>query len=203
MDPDEKRFRERELRVERWKLLISILTSVMVAGLTWIVNNAVQERGAYLSRQNQILLEKQKIYAEMAVKLNAIYVYIKNIGDFREYQPADILKMKRAVDRQFCSYRPYWSAPTEGHYEAFMKSAFSTYQSAGKDARIRARLDVKKMEFQDRWKSEWDGSFTNDEAQDIGVEYYNLVSAILEDTVSADVRKVSRTTWPGGCPKAQ
>ncbi len=107
MDSDEKRFKERELHIERWKVFLSILTPLALLLLTWVVNNAIQERGAALDREKQILSEKQKIYAEMGRRLNIIFVYVIDVGDFRAYKPPQIVDFKREVDRQFFSYRPY------------------------------------------------------------------------------------------------
>jgi type III secretory pathway component EscU len=57
--------KQREHKLEVWKVLLSILTPLVLVALTFVVNNAIQERGALLKREEQILAEKQKIYAEL------------------------------------------------------------------------------------------------------------------------------------------
>jgi hypothetical protein len=57
-------------------VLLSILTPLVLVVLTFVVNDAIQQRGAALKREEQILAEKQKIYAEMGKMLNVIYVYV-------------------------------------------------------------------------------------------------------------------------------
>ena len=74
MDADELRIKEREYKLERWKLLVSTITSLALVALTFVINNALQERGAILKRQEQILAEKQKIYLSLGKELNIIYV---------------------------------------------------------------------------------------------------------------------------------
>jgi hypothetical protein len=65
MDPEELYVKHREYRLERWKVLLSVLTPLVLIALTYVVNNAIQERGALLKREEQILAEKQKLYAEL------------------------------------------------------------------------------------------------------------------------------------------
>ncbi len=190
MDPDEIRFKQQELHIERWKLFLSILMSIVLLGLTWMVDNAVKERGAYLERQNQILHEKQKIYAELGKKLNIIYVYISDIGDYRKYEPLQIIDMKREADRQFWSYRPYWSDRTESYYNDFLNAAFLTYVGHARDAKIKSTRNQKEAAFGSTWNSAWNDHFTGERTPDATDKYYNLVSSLLEDTVSVQVRKI-------------
>ena len=194
MDSDERHFKERELRIERWKVLLSILTPLALILLTWVVNNAVQERGAALDREKQILAEKQKIYAEMGRRLNVIFVYVIDVGDFRAYKPPQIVDFKRETDRQFFSYRPYWSKETEKNYDEFMKAAFQTYTGSGKPAKIRS-LRAEKVaahKFDNvKWEAAWNDYFTEERDPDISSRYYTLVSSMLGDTVTPGIRKVA------------
>ncbi|MFO0700714.1 MAG: hypothetical protein U0236_15950 [Nitrospira sp.] len=194
MDADEKHFRGRELRLERWKVFLSILTPLVLLFLTWVVNNAIQERGAALDREKQILSEKQKIYAEMGKRLNVIFVYVLDVGDFRAYKPPQIVDFKREVDRQFFSYRPYWSAETENNYNEFMSAAFQTYTGSGQPAKIRAsRLEKVAASKVDKlsWDPVWDDYFTEEMDHEVSSKYYKLVSAMLNDTVTPGIRKVA------------
>jgi len=194
MDSDDKHFKERELRLERWKVLLSILTPLALILLTWVVNNAIQERGAALDREKQILAEKQKIYAEMGRKLNVIFVYVIDVGDFQAYKPPQIVDFKREVDRQFFSYRPYWSEQTEENYNKFMTAAFRTYTGLGKPAKIRSFRTEKVAAYEfDRltWDPTWNDYFTEERDPDISSRYYSLVSSMLSDTVTPGIRQVA------------
>jgi hypothetical protein len=196
VDPEEKVFKERQLGIEQRKVLLSILTPLVLIILTWVVNNAIQERGAALDREKQILSEKQKIYAELGRKLNVIFVYVIDVGDFRAYNPPQIIDFKREVDRQFFSYRPYWSQRTEDGYNEFMKAAFQTYTGAGKPAKIRASRQEKIAAYQfDKrpWRPAWNAYFTEETDPAVSTKYYRLVSAMLEDTVTPGIRKLPQT----------
>jgi hypothetical protein len=193
MDADEIALKHREHKLEMWKVLLSILTPLVLVALTFVVNNAIQERGALLKREEQILAEKQKIYGELGRKLNVFYVYVADVGDFRSYTPPRVVEMKREADRQFFMYRPYWSEATEKRYNEYMKAAFLTYTGAGMPAKINAsRLEKVAAYTVDKlvWDATWDAYFTEKTDPDISTKYYALVSSLLADTVNAGIRKL-------------
>jgi hypothetical protein len=194
MDADQLTLEARKYNLEKWKTLISVLTPLALVALTFVVNSAIQERGEALKRQGQILAEKQKIYADLGKNLNIIYIYIADIGDFRSYTPPRVVELKRESDRWFFTYRPYWSKETEQKYNTFMTAAFTTYNGAGKPAKINAKklqkteaYNVDKLQ----WDGSWDAYFKEDSADpNIATKYYDLVGSILDDTVTGDVRKL-------------
>jgi hypothetical protein len=192
MDADELAIKQREYKLEVWKLLVSILTPLALLALTFVVNSAIQERGALLKREEQILAEKQKIYAELGRRLNIIYIYIADVGDFRSYTPPRVVELKRESDRQFFMYRPYWSETTEQKYNDYMKAAFTTYTGAGMPAKINAynaqkvaAYNVDKLQ----WDAAWDAYFTEKSDPNIEAKYNALVGSLLADIVSAVIRK--------------
>jgi hypothetical protein len=163
---------------------------VVLIALTFVVNNAIQERGALLKREEQILAEKQKIYAELGRRLNIFYVYIADVGDFRSYIPPRVVEMKRESGRQFFMYRPYWSETTERRYNEYMGAAFTTYTGSGMPAKIDAlkaekvaAYDIEKL----KWDTAWDAFFTERADPDIASKYYALVSSLLADTDTGGV----------------
>jgi hypothetical protein len=193
MDTDELAIANREHKLEVWKVWLSILTPLVLVVLTFVVNDAIQERGALLKKEEQILAEKQKIYAELGWKLNIFYVYIADIGDFRSYTPPRIVELKREADRQFFMYRPYWSESTEKKYNEFMNAAFLTYTGAGLPAMINTSRSEKVAAYEvDRikWEAAWNEYFTEKSDPEISSKYYSLVSNLLADTVNASIRKL-------------
>lgn len=192
MDADELAVEGRKHRVEIFKLIVSALTPVVLAFLTYVINGAIQERGAALKREEQILAEKQRIYAELGRRLNIFYVYAADVGDFRAYEPPRVIEYKREADRQFFMYRPYWSPSTRAHYNAFMLAVFKTYNGAGLPAKIRARRGQKAAAYEiDRipWNAQWDMYFTEETDDKITEKYYELVNALLKDTVSPNIHQ--------------
>jgi hypothetical protein len=191
MDADEILIKKREYIIEICKIVISILTPLVLLALTFVVNDALQRRGEVLKREEQILAEKQRIYAELGRSLNIIYVYVDDVGDFSDYTPDKIVEKKRDSDRRFFMYRPYWSRDTESNYQIFMRAAFQTYNGAGMPAKINASksekeaaCDISKV----KWNPKWDEYFTENKDPEISKKYYALVSSLLADTVRAEIR---------------
>lgn len=193
MDADEKAIKAREHKLEVWKVFLSILTPLVLVALTFVVNDAIQQRGALLKREEQILAEKQRIYSELGAKLNVFYVYVADVGDFRSYTPPRVVEMKREADRQFFMYLPYWSAATENRYNEYMKAAFLTYNGAGLPAKIKASPSEKVAAYavdKLKWDSAWNEYFAGNPDPEIAAKYYALVSSMLRDTVNVDIRKL-------------
>lgn len=193
MDADEIALKHREYKLEVWKVLVSILTPLVLIALTFVVNNSIQERGALLKREEQVLAEKQKIYAELGRKLNIIFVYIADVGDFKSYTPPRVVELKREADRQFFMYRPYWSDTTEKNYIDYMNAAFTTYTGVGLPAKINATPSEKIAAYtvdKLQWDAAWDVYFAEKKDPEISTKYYALVSSLLADTVSANIRKL-------------
>lgn len=194
MDDQELEIEHKKLKIEKWKTFFSILTPLILVYLTFIVQSTLTEKEAEFGRLEQILAEKQRIYGSLGSDLNRIYVYIADVGDFRQYTPLQIIQKKRATDRLFFTYLPYWSKETETRYQAFMTSAFATYQGAGKRAKIKTRSFEKKKAYEiDNlvWKDDWDKHFTEDRDTAYETNYWKLVESLLADTVSPNVREIS------------
>jgi hypothetical protein len=195
MDAQELEIKKREHKLEIWKVYVSVLTPIVLVVLTYVVNNAIQERGALLKREEQILSEKQKIYAELGRRLNIFYIYVSDIGDFSSYTPPRVIEMKREADRQFFMYLPYWSEKTEKLYTEYMMAAFQTYNGAGLPAKIKSYKDQKVAAYgvsKLSWDASWDSYFLEKVDNDISSKYYSLVESFLADTVSAGIRSNTR-----------
>lgn len=195
MDTQELEVKNREHKLEIWKVFVSILTPIVLVVLTYVVNNAIQERGSTLRREEQILAEKQKIYAELGRRLNVFYIYVSDVGDFSSYTPPRVVDMKREADRQFFMYLPYWSEKTEKLYNEYMRSVFQTYNGVGLPAKIKAFKDQKVAAYgasKLSWNSSWDSYFLEEVDNDISSKYYSLVESLLADTVNAGIRSKTR-----------
>jgi len=191
METIDELLESKKYKLEVWKVLISILTPIVLVALTYVVNNSIQDRGEKLKREEQVLSEKQRIYSELGKKLNVIYIYAVDIGDFGSYSPPEIIKIKREADRQFYMYLPYWSENSKKLYEDFTNSAFQPYGKSGSPAKIRATKTQKMaaFEFEKRtWDSSWDNYFSTPIDPEIADKYFVLVSSLLSDTVNFNIR---------------
>ncbi len=194
MDTQELEIEYKKLRIEKWKTFFSILTPLILVYLTFIVQSTLTEKKAEFDRLQQILNEKQRIYGTLGSDLNRIYVYIADVGDFRQYTPLQIIQRKRESDRLFFTYLPYWTEETAKRYEVFMDSAFATYQGSGERAKIRAMVFEKQKAYEKdnlNWEVSWNSHFTEKRDSNYASAYWELVESLLADTVSSEVRKIS------------
>ena len=194
MDEQKLEIEKKRLTVERWKTFLSILTPLILVYLTFIVQSTLSAKEAEFERLQQILREKQRIYGTLGKDLNIIYVYLADIGDFRQYTPLQIIQKKREADRLFFTYLPYWSKQTADRYQKFMNSAFATYQDVGERAKIRTSSYEKIKAYEkDRinWDASWNKNFTEKRDPEYSSAYWELVESLLSDTVSSSVREIS------------
>lgn len=183
-------YERKKYHLEVGKTFASIVGSVVLAFVAFLVNNNLQERGAVLKREEQILLEKQRIYGEIGPSLNIIYIYVADLGDFRVYRPDRVVGLKRQVDRTFFMFRPYWSKNTRLKYDKFMSSAFKTHNGSGIPAKIRGRSEqkIRAYEFDKMvWDSGWNDYFTEEIDDGVSDYYYELIESMLADTVSFSI----------------
>lgn len=186
------RFKQQVHELEVKKFRLSILTPLLLLLLTFVVNNALQERSASLRRDEQILADKKRIYTEIGPKLNIFYIYVADVGDFKAYTPARVVDLKREVDRQFHIYHPYWSAGTQEKYSTFMESVFQTYSGVGLPAQINGSPIEKIAAYENdqlKWDPAWNRYFTGNTDLNVSEKYYALVKSLLADTVDPSVGK--------------
>jgi hypothetical protein len=192
MDDREYQLEQRRYRQEWFKVFFSALTAITLAVLAFVIHDTLKVREAALKTGEQIIAQKQSIYSRLGDRLNVIYVYVADVGDFRQYTPPQIVQRKRECDRLFFSYRFYWSTDTEKKYGEFMQAAFQAHNGVGFAAKIRA-LNTEKVAAYDadkrKWNTEWNAYFTGERDTQLQEKYYELVHALLADSVNYEMRK--------------
>jgi len=172
-------------RQEWWKIAVSALTPIAIAVLTYFISISLNEKQSFLRKEEQILSEKQKTYAKLGEHLNIIFVYVTDVGDFRDYTPQEIMKRKREADRIFYMYRPFWSCGTVSKYFSFMNASFDMYAGGlGRDALIKNDVKEKREAYKiqnKEWNPEWDNLFAKFTDFKVEQAYYDFVSSILDD----------------------
>lgn len=157
--------------LELAKLAISVLTPVFVLVLGIVINNSIKnsERSTSL---------RSEIYRTVGGDLNDIYSYLSFVGGWKELTPIDITARKRTVDRAMFTYKPFFSDELFNTYKQFMTEAFSHYEGAGVDARIRSSIATpngnRRIHGTNPWQSEWDDRFTNEKNTDAQRKAYEM-----------------------------
>lgn len=173
--------------MEWLKLAASFLTPLTIALLTYVASRALNERASQLRKGEQLLGEKQRAYAAIGEDLNVIFVFVRDVGDFRRYTPDQIIDRKRSADRHFYMYRPYWSDETEARYKAFVAAAFRTFTASGSNAKIRTLAFEKRKAYEidgRAWDEAWTGCLTEERDGRIDFHYQTLVAAMLDDVIT-------------------
>lgn len=178
-----------EINLEVWKIILSALTPVAIVIAGYFINKAIKTREHELTvlRSKQDI--RKEIYDEIGPKLNQIFCFIVDVGDFGYYEPPDIIDLKREIDRKFKPYQKLWHDKTINAYDKFMESSYDAYSGGiGTPAKIRATTDEKKAFFSrigKIWKTEWEGMFTKPVGKDeMFAVYDGLVEAFIDDIIS-------------------
>lgn len=195
MQEDDLKYRMYKLEI--FKAIISAMSPVILVIIGFIINDAIQKSGSLLKKDEassqQISLLKQGVYSDLGEKLNKIYIFVADFGDFRSFTPIDIIDMKRSSDRKFFMYSPYWSCQTEIRYKKFMETAFQTNNGPGVSAKVRTLRFEKQEAYKNtgkEWNSDFDNYFTEERDNTIHEKYYLLVDSILRDTANGALRSI-------------
>lgn len=129
---------------------------VLILGI-WAKNIAIDyERRAALN--GRIIEKRVEIYEKIGEDLNDIFVFLLQVGDWKQFSPNQIIEKKRHLDKIMYVNRPYWSDSVFSSYNKFMDSAFETYTEVGEDAKI--KTVTMKFEKLPTWKQEWKKQFS-------------------------------------------
>jgi hypothetical protein len=173
-----------EFNLKVWEIIISALTPVAIVWAGYFIKKSLSARENELVALRRLQDIRKSIYDEIGPKLNQIFCYIFDVGDYGSYEPMDIIQLKREVDRKFCTYRELWHKETIGAYKAFMAAAFETYVGVGTPAKIRTMTHEKKTFFSNfgkQWGVGWDEKFSEKKDPEVQSLYETLIQRFIED----------------------
>ncbi len=168
------------LNMELIKLIISIATPVIILLLgVWAKNIAIDyEKRASLN--DRIIKKRVEIYEKIGKELNDIFVFLVQVGDWKDYSPYQILDKKRNLDKIMYVNRPYWSDSAFLSYTSFMDSAFEMHTGIGEDAKI--KTVTYQFETLESWEEDWKNWFSSTPTEmDIIREKYSLLMTHLSN----------------------
>lgn len=186
----ELEIKRKSYKLEIVKAIAGIFTPIVLIFLTFQVQSVLKEKESELKSREQILAQKQELYNEIGSNLNKMYVYIIDVGDFRQYEPPEIIQLKRETDRLFFMYKPFWSKETSSHYDTFMRSAFDTYNGSGLRAKIKTSPAQKVAAIENdggQWNPAWNQHFSGEASPSIKTEYTALVLSFLTDISNSEL----------------
>jgi hypothetical protein len=148
-----------EITLRAWEIIVSALTPLAIVVAGYFVNRTIKSRENEFNTLRRMQDIRKEIYDDIGPKLNKIYCYIADVGDYGNYEPRAITDFKADVDTKFNVYKHLWSGETVEAYSEFMRAAFDVFGPyAGTRARIKAKPDEKRLFFRKAGK-EWDESW--------------------------------------------
>ena len=148
-------------RVETVKLVASILTPVLVAGLGYLISRTLRrlEDTAWTGRK---FVEKRlALYEEMAPMLNDLYCFFDCVGNFRSITPPDAINLKRELDKRFHVNKFLFSPDFRHRYDALMESCYQTWSGLGQNAKLRTSPVRQQAERGEAWSRDWEECFSH------------------------------------------
>ncbi len=141
---------------------------------------------------NQKVIEKRlEVYEKLTPDINEMMCYFMRIGSWKEHRPAEIVGMKRDLDKIAHIYAPLFSPLFLEKYNEFMKKCFAMFRGDGLDAQLRTECVYYRDAYVgedgqgDQWQPEWDEYFTGpDEAVDrdeVRAAYQELVGITAKE----------------------
>jgi hypothetical protein len=171
-------------------ILVLIFGYYIKKQLKVMESNQAAKLAALKSDKERVFQKKRMrktIYEELADKLNIIYCYVNDVGDYGEHEPDDIIELKRYVDRRFKVYESLWSDKTRERFDEFIKASFFHFRGGtGKAALINASTQEKSSYAKNtgkQWKNEWDARFSGKKDPEISSKYWNMSKAFLDDFI--------------------
>jgi hypothetical protein len=170
------------------KLIVAALAPVSIVMLGFFVNRRIKDLERIEWSNRKAIEKRLELFDRLAPEINRLYCYLNWIGDWQEMTPADVVALKRRLDKGFFVYRYLIGEDVFHAFQSFMELAFRTYVAAGQNALIRSTLasplgDRRKSRHFE-WRDEWDGAFDVENVPDPQAVHDAYVRLMLTFKVS-------------------
>lgn len=166
--------------IEVAKILLSFITPVIVLILGVWAKKIATKHEKRLSLNDKIIEKRVAIYEEIGKDLNDIYTFLLQIGNWKDFTPAQIVQKKRNVDKIMYVNRPYWSNKAFSAYMSFMSSGFEMFTGVGEDAKLKTiTYQFKSLP---NWEDDWQKFFFEEgyDNNNIVLNYQSLMKEFSE-----------------------
>ncbi len=165
------------------KLGVGILTpiAIVVAG---IYVHRITKRFEHFQWRGQKLIEKRlAIYDEIAPLINDVLCYYTYVGAWRDFDPPQIVALKRTIDRKIHLSAPLFGLEFFNSCMRFQDLCFDTYSGWGEDAKLRTEFRRRQESRPKDWKSEWADYFSDEvtDPKEIRTAYKAVMEAFAQD----------------------
>jgi hypothetical protein len=185
------------------KLIISLMTPLVLAGIGVYVHR-ITKKFEHAQWRGQKLIEKRlSVYDDLAPLFNDLLCYFTYVGGWRDQKPADIVALKRVIDKKIYLAAPLFSSEFFKVCIEFQRLCFDAYNGLGVDAQLRTGHLRRKECWKGIWSDEWNGFFSNDKSEATAIEaaYVELMEVFSREIgVVSEPRPVEvkhATEWRG------
>jgi len=166
------------------KLIVAALAPASIGVVGYFINKRIRDLERDEWKNRKAIEKRIALFDDIGPKLNALYCFLKWVGDWQKLSPADVVDTKRQLDKTVFTYRYILGDEVFAAYNAFMELAFRMYHTPGKDALIRSTivdpLGNRRESPHYAWKPEWEYAFDEANAakkEDIDAAYARLMKA--------------------------
>jgi hypothetical protein len=164
------------------KLFTGILTPLSVVALGFWISRRLR-RLEHHQWVNQKVIEKRlSIYEELVPKLNKLLCFFIYVGDWKEANPPEIVKLKRELDRIAHVNAVLLTDGFMRLYNELVNSCYETHTGWGEDAKLKSKYERRKQAAGQSWQASWDACFCEPnkatEANDIHDRYDRLLNLL-------------------------
>lgn len=168
---------------------IEIAISSVGLGVFWIFLKKLEHFMKKIDETqflNMTVIEKRvQFYEKVAPGLNDLFCFYTYVGRWKEITPADVIQLKRELDKQVHVYKPLFTAKFFQKYSTLMELCFKTFVGIGEDAKLCTKTEKRHQALKDHWKPEWDKMFVEvkecPEREYIEKAYEDLMSCFAQE----------------------
>ncbi len=165
------------------KLGVGTLTPMAIA-VAGIYVHRVTKKFEHIQWRNQRLTEKRlAIYDEIAPRVNDILCYYTYVGGWRDFDPPQIIALKREIDRKIHLSAPLFDSEFFNSCMHFQNLCFETYGGWGQDAKLRTEFKRRMQGRPTDWKSEWADYFSQNvtDPKEVRTAYKSVMEAFAQN----------------------
>jgi hypothetical protein len=166
-------------------IIIAIIAPVIIVFIAIRFRRA-KKRLIDQQQTNQSMVEQRMgMFKRIGPKLNDLLCYYTYTGNWKELFPADILKLKRELDKEVKSNTPLFSEDLIKKYDSFMLLCFVSHSGWEHKEKIKSNYQLR-QEHMAEWDPDWIHLFdTNNVLDGITVkERYDDLMASFKENLS-------------------
>ncbi|HEX3360755.1 MAG TPA: hypothetical protein VHS74_07170 [Solirubrobacterales bacterium] len=185
------------------KLAVAALTPILVVAAGFWLNRRLKSVEQAQWSHQKVIERRIKAYDELAKSLNELLCFFCYVGGWKEWDPPDLIKLKRTLDQIAYTNAPLFDQEFVNRYRGLMDICFKTFGRWGDDAKLRTLIDRRKSQRGETWDPQWDALFVSDpenEASDpkqVEKKYVYLTEYLAAAIGVQEVNAHLQTQLPG------